>query len=159
MSHPASRSRLARSRTPLLLCAGVGAFLLSGGCKDGPAASNRSISRVEVSAPASSVEAGRTLQLTAVAFNRRSAALAGKTFSWASSSEAAATVSQDGLVTGRAAGPVTITASAEGVSGTLALTVSQAPASRVAVTPAFATVDVGGTGSLRAAALTASGDT
>ncbi|HEX2188611.1 MAG TPA: Ig-like domain-containing protein [Longimicrobiaceae bacterium] len=159
MSQSASRSRRSRPRASVLFGAGLASLLLVGGCDDGPSGSGRTVSRVVVSAPATSVEVGGTLQLTAVAFDRRDRQLTGRSFAWTSSSDAVAGVSADGLVTGRAGGPVTITATAEGVPGTLALTVAQQPAARVAVAPAFATVDAGGTATLRAAALTAAGDT
>lgn len=140
----------------------LGAVLLLASCDDDGTGSSRKVARVAVTATASTVEAGKTLLLTAVAYDRRDRALAGRAFTWATSSEAVARVGQDGTVTGVAAGPVTITATTEGVAGTLALTVSaapQAPATRVAIVPGFATVDAGATSTLRAAALTAAGDT
>lgn len=160
MSQSAPRSRRSRPRAYALLGAGLVSLLLAGGCKgDGPSAADRAVSRVVVTSSAATVEVGRTLQLTAAAFDRRDRQLSGQSFTWASSSDAVATVSPDGLVTGKAGGPVTITATTQGVAGTLALTVSQQPAARVAVSPAFASVDAGGTTPLRAAALTAAGDT
>lgn len=164
MSQFAFTSGRVRPRAASLLAACLAAIVLAAGCDDDDngTGSNRTVARVAVTASAATLEAGKTLQLVAVAYDRSNRALTGKTFSWSSSSDALATVAQDGMVTGRAAGPVTITAATEGVSGTLALTVSAAPqpvAARVAVVPTFATVDAGGTSTLRAAALAANGDT
>lgn len=160
MSQPAYRSRRIGPRALSLLGAGIVALLLAGGCDgDGPSAANRAVARVAVSASATALEVGQTLQLTATAFDRRDRQLAGRTFTWSSSSDAVASVSQDGLVTGRGAGPVTITATSQGVAGTLGLNVSQQPPVRVAVVPTFASLDAGGSVTLRAAALTAAGDT
>jgi hypothetical protein len=152
-----------------LLAACLAALVLAAACEDNGTGSGRAVARVAVTASASTLEAGKTLLLTAVAYDRRDRALAGRTFSWASSSDAVAMVAADGTVTGRAAGPVTITATSEGVPGTLALTITAPPVvpppppppqvARVAVVPGFATVDAGGTATLRAAALAASGDT
>lgn len=160
MSQLPSRSRRNRPRASSLLGASLLALLVAGGCDgDGPSAANRAVARVAVSASATALEVGKTLQLSAVAFDRRDRQLTGRTFTWSTSSDAVASVTQDGMVTGRGAGPVTITATSQGVAGILALTVSQQPAARVAVVPGFASVDAGATTSLRAAALTAGGDT
>ncbi|MET0398358.1 MAG: Ig-like domain-containing protein [Longimicrobiaceae bacterium] len=165
MSQFAFTTGRARPRAASLLAAGFAALalVLAAACDDDDGTgSGRTVARVAVTASAATLEAGKTLQLVAVAYDRRNRALTGKTFSWASSSDALATVAQDGTVTGRAAGPVTISAASEGVTGTLALTISAAPqpvATRVAVVPSFATVDAGGTSTLRAAALAANGDT
>ncbi len=170
MSQFAFTSGRSRPRASLL-AACLAALVLAAGCEDNGTGSGRAVARVAVTASASTLEAGKTLLLTAVAYDRRDRALTGRTFSWASSSDALAMVAADGTVTGRAAGPVTITATSEGVPGTLALTITAAPVvppppppppqqvARVAVTPGFVTVDAGATSTLRAAALTAGGDT
>lgn len=163
MSQFAFSSGRSRPRASLL-AACLAALVLAAACDDNGTGSGRAVARVAVTASASTLEAGKTLLLTAVAYDRRDRALTGNTFSWASSSDALAIVAADGTVTGRAAGPVTITATSEGVPGTLALTITAAPVqqptiARVAVVPGFATVDAGATSTLRAAALAASGDT
>ncbi len=162
MSQFAFSSGRARPRAASLLAACLAVLALAAGCDDNGTGSKRTVARVAVTATASTLEAGKTLLLTAVAYDRRDRALTGKAFTWSSSGDAFATVAQDGTVTGRAAGPVTITAATEGVSGTFGLVVTavpQAPATRVAIVPGFATVDAGGTSTLRAAALAANGDT
>ncbi|HEV2735154.1 MAG TPA: Ig-like domain-containing protein, partial [Longimicrobiaceae bacterium] len=166
MSQFAFSSGRSRPRASLL-AACLAALVLAAACEDNGTGSGRAVARVAVTASASTLEAGKTLLLTAVAYDRRDRALTGTTFSWASSSDALAAVAADGTVTGRAAGPVTITATTEGVPGTLALTITAPPVvppppqqvARVAVAPAFATVDAGGTSTLRAATLAANGDT
>jgi hypothetical protein len=164
VSQFAFSSGRSRPRAASLLAACLSVLVLAAACDDNGTGSKRDVARVAVTASASTLEAGKTLLLTAVAYDRRDRALTGKTFSWASSGDAFATVAQDGMVTGRAAGPVTITAMTEGVSGTFGLVVTAAPvqqptAARVAIVPGFATVDAGGTSTLRAAALAANGDT
>jgi hypothetical protein len=167
VSQFAFTSGRSRPRAASLLAACLAALVLAAGCDDNGTGSGRTVARVAVTASASTLEAGKTLLLTAVAYDRRDRALTGSTFSWASSSDALASVAADGTVTGRAAGPVTITATSEGVPGTLALTITAAPVvppppqqvARVAVTPGFVTVDAGATSTLRAAALAAGGDT
>lgn len=167
VSQFAFTSGRARPRAASLLAAGFAALaiVLAAACDDDGTGSKRTVARVDVTASAATLEAGKTLQLVAVAYDRSNRALTGKTFSWASSSDAFATVAQNGMVTGRAAGPVTISAATDGVTGTFALTISAVPvvqppvATRVAVVPTFSTVDAGGTSTLRAAALAANGDT
>ncbi|HJU73360.1 MAG TPA: Ig-like domain-containing protein [Gemmatimonadaceae bacterium] len=85
-------------------------------------------------------------------------------FTWQSSNAATATVSTGGLVTGIAKGPVTITASAGGVTGSLGLTVTdpvQSPVATLTVVPAIPPsthVQVTRTIQLRAVARDASGN-
>ena len=73
----------------------------------------------------STVVAGSTLQLIAAARDQVGKAMTG-VFTWASDATAVATVSTSGLVTGVAAGSANITASAGGVNGTAAITVTAA---------------------------------
>jgi hypothetical protein len=77
---------------------------------------------------------GDTLQLTAVPRDATGAAIPGVPISFTSSSAAAATVTQGGLVTAAANGTTTIHASAEGKEATLDVTVAQVIA-QVLVTP------------------------
>ncbi|MGV3710007.1 MAG: Ig-like domain-containing protein [Gemmatimonas sp.] len=92
------------------------------------------------------VEAGKTIQLAAVARDANNNVLANRTITYSSSSVAIATVSAQGVVTGVVAGNVTITASSEGKSSDAAITVTPpAPAavSTVLLTPNTATMQVG----------------
>ncbi|MEP6833043.1 MAG: Ig-like domain-containing protein, partial [Gemmatimonas sp.] len=82
------------------------------------------IAAVTVTPPTAQVTVGgSTAQLTAVARDANGAALNGRAISWSTSSSAIATVSQAGVVTAVAGGSATITATAEGRSGTAAITV------------------------------------
>jgi hypothetical protein len=69
---------------------------------------------------------GRMAQLTATATDSHGNSVSGAAFTWRSSDEAAATVNATGLVTSVAAGSVTITATSEGVSGSLEMRVVEA---------------------------------
>jgi uncharacterized protein YjdB len=69
-----------------------------------------------------------------------------------------ATVNGSGVVTGVAAGAVTVTAACEGQNGTAAITVTVVPVASVAVSPASATVTVGQTVQLVATPKDANGN-
>jgi YVTN family beta-propeller protein len=71
------------------------------------------------------VSLGETVQLTASASDASGNAVSGKSFTWASSDQAIATVSGTGLVTAVANGAVTISATADNVSGSAAVSVAQ----------------------------------
>jgi large repetitive protein len=60
----------------------------------------------------------RRVQLTATAYDQADRVIEGRTFTWSSSKSTTATVSSSGLVVGWSTGKVTITASADGKSGT-----------------------------------------
>jgi uncharacterized protein YjdB len=64
---------------------------------------------------------------------------------WTTSNSTIAVVTQAGLVTARAAGTATITATSEGIAGTATVTVLRAPVASVVVQPSAATVLVGRT--------------
>lgn len=77
-----------------------------------------------VIAPAETeVRLGRTVKLVATAYDAQGRALAGRAITWASSSSLRATVDQNGTVTGRVLGIVTISATSEGQTGTAKVTV------------------------------------
>ncbi|HEX2080093.1 MAG TPA: Ig-like domain-containing protein [Longimicrobium sp.] len=93
------------------------------------------VARVDLTAPAPSVTAGATMQLTATPRDRAGAALAGRAVSWTSSDENVATVSATGLLTARAVGTVVVTAASEGRSAQVTLTVLAVPVARVEMEP------------------------
>ena len=95
---------------------------------------------IEVAPLSGTIAPGETLQLTATAKDTANVVLA-VTFTWVSDNTLAATVSSTGLVTAVANGSATITASADGKSGTATITV-QLVAS-VNMTPANSSVRVG----------------
>jgi len=135
-------------------------LLLTAGCdSEGPFVTKRAIARVLLFSPSQTLQVGENLSVTAAPFDHNGRLIDGKWIVLFSSNESVATVSQDGVVTGHALGPVTITAISEGIRGTLSLAVVEPPPARIAVAPRFASVGAGETTALRAAALAASGDT
>src|SRR5207245_2656404 len=97
-------------------------------------------------------------QLSATPKDAAGNVLAGRAVAWASSNPALATVSASGLVTGVAAGAVTITATSEGQSGTASVTVANVPVATVTVSPTAPNMYVGGTVQLTATLKDASGN-
>ena len=110
------------------------------------------ISTVSVTAPATQVQAGQTLQLTATVRDQNGNPMSGQAVTWSSSDQAVATVSGTGLVTAVAAGTARVTASSGGASGFLDITVTPAPpvATTITVTAAATEVQVGATVQLTA---------
>jgi glucose/arabinose dehydrogenase len=82
---------------------------------------------VSVSAPDSAIDVGQTVQLTATAQDSTGKDIDGVTFEWNSSDAGVATVSSTGVVTAVAAGQTEISATADGITGSIALTIIAAP--------------------------------
>ncbi len=108
------------------------------------------VAAVSVTPATATLAVGGTVQLTATPQDSAGNPLSARTVAWSTSSSGVATVSTSGLVTGIAAGSATITATSGGKSGTATVTVSLVPVATVSVTPAAATVAVGGTVQLAA---------
>jgi hypothetical protein len=90
------------------------------------------VATVAVTPATNSIPVGSTVQLAATTRDANGATLTGRVVTWSSSNTAAATVSGSGLVSGVAAGTVTITATSEGKSGTASVTVTAvAPPTKV----------------------------
>lgn len=117
------------------------ASALACGDSSGPPA----VASVEVTAPSTDLQVGATLQLSATAKDVKGTALTGRPVTWTSSTTATASVSSAGLVTGVAAGPVTITATIGGKTGSTSLTVTPQGVATVNVTLAATTLLVGQT--------------
>jgi uncharacterized protein YjdB len=79
---------------------------------------------------------GQTRQVAAEPLASDGDVLADRPVTWASTASEIATVSEDGLITAVAPGGAVITASSEGQSAVLAVTVSTVPVASVDVTPA-----------------------
>ena len=103
------------------------------------------------------VSVGAKAPLTPIPLDVRGDTLTNRTFTWASSDVAVATVDGQGVVTGVAAGTAQITATSEGKSGSVTMTVSTTPVGSVTVTPTSATANVGGTVTLTGAAFDGGG--
>jgi uncharacterized protein YjdB len=85
-----------------------------------------SIETVSVAPPAPNVVAGQTVQLTATVKDAAGNVLTGRTVTWASGNILRATVNAQGLVSTTilsTKGPVTITATSEGKSGSSVVTI------------------------------------
>ena len=105
---------------------------------------------VTVSPSEATVEEGEMQQFSATASDSDNMEIPGKTFTWTSSDTAVATISTAGLATALDAGPTTITAAVDNVSGTATLTVTEPPPP--ATCPALV-------GSIEDQTLTVGGDT
>jgi hypothetical protein len=79
---------------------------------------------VEVTPASGTVRVGATVQLSAVAKDAQGNPIAGKAITWTTSSATLATVSTTGLVTGVGRGTATITAAADGRTGTATVEVA-----------------------------------
>ena len=109
------------------------------------AVTNVPVASVTVSPASGSVLVGQTLQLSATLKDAGGKVLTGRTVTWTSSNTVAATASGSGVVTGVAAGQVTITATSEGKSGAASINVTLVPVASVTVSPASGSVLVGQT--------------
>src|SRR6266550_3922496 len=117
------------------------------------------VASVSVTPSPASVAAGTTLQLTATLADANGNSLTGRTVTWGTSDATLATVDANGLVTGKSVGgPVTITATSEGKSGTSSVTVTPAPVASVDVTPPSGTIQVSATIQLTASPKDANGN-
>ena len=117
------------------------------------------VASVDVTPSPASMVVGTTLQLTATPKDAAGNALTGRTVTWGTSDATLATVDANGLVTGKAVGgPVTITATSEGKSGSSAVTVNAVPVASVDVSPTSGTIQVGATLQLTATPKDADGN-
>ncbi len=106
----------------------VAAFLaLVAACGGGGSESARTVTTVTVSSPTSTPIQGDRIQLTAVAQDQFGDVVPGTTATWSSSAPVVATVSATGLLQALAGGTVSVTATINGVPGTLSLTIMATP--------------------------------
>lgn len=112
----------------VLAATGLGAtFACGGGGGDGGGGGvigPLPVATVEVTAPKTSLELGEAVQFTATPRDRNGTAVASAVVTWSVSPQGVATVDSRGLVTASAAGAATVTATADGVAGNKAVTVS-----------------------------------
>ena len=117
------------------------------------------VASVTVSPATASLTVGQTVQLTATPKDANGNPLTGRVITWQSSDNTIASVNSSGLVTGvGAGGPVTITATSEGQSGSATVNVTLAPVASVTVTPSAANVAITGTVQLTATPKDANGN-
>ena len=116
------------------------------------------VSAVTVTPAADTLLQGDTLRLSAEAADANGHAVAGAAFTWASSDTLVAVVDDSGLVAGVGAGPVTISATSSGVTGSAELAVVAPAPTTVDVTPdTVAFMAIGHTAQLAAAVLDQAG--
>ena len=115
------------------------------------------VAAVTVTSTASTVVIGTSLVMTATLRDASGAVLTGRTILWSSSDGSKAAVSTTGVVTGISPGAVTITATSEGITGGMAITVILPPVTVVTVTSATSSVFVGATLAMTATLKDASG--
>lgn len=116
------------------------------------------VAQVAVTPSPAEVVVGGTVKLTANLTDASGAPITGRTVTWSSSSDAAASVAADGTVTGKVVGAVLITASVEGKTGTTTVNVRPVPVATVTVSPNLLAIPFGGTGSLTFEAKDANGN-
>jgi len=140
------------SRGALLATVSVLAALVMAGCQDADCEPCRGapVATVVVTPAELTLTLGTAQQVTVQTLTARGAALSGRLLTWTSSDEATATVSADGLVTAIAPGTATITATSEGRSGSVIVTVTLAPVDTVTITLAEVSLTVTGTQQLTA---------
>src|SRR5881398_123586 len=85
------------------------------------------VASVSVAPPSATVPVGQSVQLSATPKDANGNALSGRAVTWSSTDTTIARVNGTGLVTGRAAGSATITASSEAKSGAAVVTVQASP--------------------------------
>jgi len=132
--------RQAKLRNSILAVSGTFAALaailfFNLGCPGGDSSTaTEHVEQVLVGPSTASIVVGTTTQLQATTIGSHGDELTGRTVTWSSGNPAVASVSTGGLVTGVAAGgPVTITATSEGVSGSAEVTVTAIPVATVTV--------------------------
>ena len=156
-----STLRRGTRRSAFLLVAALGVASVScGGGGDGGTGPGGGggpvVTRVEVSPGSANVFVGKTATFTATPKDADGATVTGKSIAWSSSDQAVATVNS-GVVTAVKPGSVTITAAVGSVQGSASVTVA-APVASVEVTPATASVVIGGTTQLTATLKDAGGN-
>jgi uncharacterized protein YjdB len=156
-----STMRRATRRSAFLLVAALGVASVScGGGGDGGTGPGGGggpvVTKVDVSPGSASIFVGKTATFTATPKDADGATVTGKSIAWSSSDQAVATVS-NGVVTAVKPGSATITAAVGSVQGSASVTVT-APVASVEVTPATATIVIGGTTQLTATLKDAGGN-
>jgi trimeric autotransporter adhesin len=152
-SRPISRRAPARRvrAWPLL-----SALLLALACTDA-ATEFTPVDRVELSASSATLEAGRTLLLTATPRSADGAPIAGQRLRWSSSNAAVASVSDNGVVLARTPGDARIAVSAGGRSATTDVRITERDVATLELTPVALALRIGRTAPLVARPLDVNG--
>ena len=121
---------------------------------------NLAISQIQIIPASVQLAKGTTTQLTAIAtFTDQSTQDISTQAAWLSGNNAIATVDNTGLVTGVAAGTVTLSATLLGVTATTSLQVNNASPTALQVIPAVSTIALGTKSQLQAIATFSDGST
>ncbi|MCU0633886.1 MAG: Ig-like domain-containing protein [Gemmatimonadaceae bacterium] len=103
------------------------------------------VATVTVTVPRTGIRIGESIQATAVLRDSLGNVLTNRPITWASTNTTAATVSATGLVTAIAAGTSNITATSEGRTGSVTLTITPPPVATVTVTLPRSPIRIGET--------------
>jgi len=142
------------------MCLAVAAAAAAAGIacgNDGLEPSGVAVATVEVAPPTATVVLGATVTLTASVFDVAGNVLTGRKVVWASADSNFATVSPNGVVTGRWVGTVPIAASVEGKAAIAQIQVIPVPVVAVRVSPMSRDLTVGQTAQFTAEPLDAQG--
>ena len=123
-----------------------------------PLAGRVPVAAVTLGAVSRNVSDGESLQLTVSTRDDKGAVLEGRPVIWTSSNPAVIEVSPTGLAVAKSDGSATITATSEGKSATVDITVAPAAVALLAVTPSRVSMEVGETVKLSAEARDARGN-
>lgn len=127
-----------------MIASALGLALLSTGCDSGTTNTGPLVASVRLSKDTATLVPKQTLVLGVTAYDAHGNFVTGQPTFWASSAASVAAVTQDGIVSGVAAGTANITATVAGKSATLRLTVYDGavigPAGGIAATPDSAIV-------------------
>ena len=122
-----------RNFRPIWLATTIATTILlgcGGGGGDGGTGTTVSVNSVTVTPASPTVAELQTIQLTATARDGSGGTITGKTFAWASTAQTIATVgASTGLVTGVATGTAVISATTDGKTGQVTVTVTPVPSS------------------------------
>ena len=117
----------------------------------------RSVASVAVTSPKPSPQVGESVQLVATARDANGDVVPGTTVSWSTSNAGIASVSATGVLQGQSTGAVVITATINGVSGSLPLTITPRATASVTINSPTRTLGEGDRMQLTATARDASG--
>jgi hypothetical protein len=137
------------------LAAAVLVVACGGGDSSGP--KQATVASVTLSQPSQTLFVGTTLVVTATPKDGSGNSLTGRPATWTSSNSSIASVT-NGSITALSPGSATITATVEGKTATIEITVQLAPVASVSVTPVATSVLVGGTTQLTATVKDANGN-
>ncbi len=116
------------------------------------------VASVTVTPGGATVTAGATVQLTATPRDAAGNVLSGRTTAWKAATTTVATVNANGLVSAVSAGTSVITATIDGISANVTITVTNAPVISASVSPTSSNIVVGGTVQLTVTARDGSGN-